>query len=354
MAKLSKERSVKSGLPPGTLVHIGEKSDREIKISVLDYNEAGCEEKEIKAVKECFYYTDTSIVSWIDVEGLHEIEIIQQVGSCQGLHPLVMEDIVNTDQRPKLEDFGEYLYIVLKMLRVAAKEEIVTEQVSLILGDNFVISFQEGMQGDVFGPIRERLKSGKGRIRGLGADYLAYSLMDAIVDNYFVVLEEVGERIEALEDAVLNNPRPETARQVHQLKRDMILLRKSVWPLREVISALQRRESKLVSEQVVVYLRDLYDHTIQVIDTIEASRDMLAGMLDIYLSSISNRMNEVIKFLTIIGTIFIPLTFIAGVYGMNFQNMPELHWRWGYYGSLALMLAVALSLLGYFRRKRWL
>lgn len=354
MAKISKVRSVKSGLPPGTLVHIGEKSDREIKISVMDYNEAGCEEKEIKAVKECFYFTDTSLVSWIDVEGLHEIEIIQQMGSCQGLHPLVMEDIVNTNQRPKLEDFGDYLYIVLKMLRLGPKEEIITEQVSLILGDNYVISFQEGIQGDVFGPVRERLKNGKGRIRGLGADYLAYSLMDAIVDNYFVVLEEVGERIEALEDSVLNNPRPETARRVHQLKRDMILLRKSVWPLREVISSLQRRESKLVTERVVLYLRDLYDHTIQVIDTIESSRDMLAGMLDIYLSSISNRMNEVIKFLTIIGTIFIPLTFIAGVYGMNFQNMPELHWRWGYYGALGLMLAVAFSLLSYFRRKQWL
>jgi magnesium transporter len=189
MAKIMKKRSVKSGLPPGTLVHIGEKSDREIKVTVMDYNEAGCEEKEIKALKECFYYTDTSIVSWIDVEGLHEIEIIQQVGDCQGLHPLVMEDILNTDQRPKVEDFGDYLYIVLKMLRNGKNGEIVTEQVSLILGVNFVISFQEGMEGDVFNQIRERIRSGKGRIRGMGADYLAYSIMDAIIDNYFVVLE---------------------------------------------------------------------------------------------------------------------------------------------------------------------
>jgi magnesium transporter len=354
MAKILKGRSAKSGLPPGTLVHIGDKSDREIKITVMDYHEGGCEEKEIKALKECFYYTDTDIVSWIDVEGLHEIEIIRQVGDCQGLHPLVLEDILNTDQRPKLEDFGDYLYIVLKMLRNGAGGEIVSEQVSLILGSNFVISFQEGMEGDVFNPVRERLRNGKGRIRGMGADYLAYSIMDAIIDNYFVVLEQVGERIEELEVKVLTDPRPETARQIHRLKRDMIFLRKAVWPLREVIGALERRESKLVTEQVVVYLRDLYDHTIQVIDTIEASRDMLAGMLDIYLSSISNRMNEIMKFLTIIGTIFIPLTFIVGVYGMNFQNMPELHWQWGYFYCLGLMVAVTVFLLVYFKRKKWL
>jgi magnesium transporter len=354
MAKIIKKRSVKSGLPPGTLVHIGERSEREIRITVMDYNSAGCEEKEIKALNECFYYTDTSLVTWIDVEGLHEIEIIRQVGDCQGLHPLVLEDILNTDQRPKLEDFVDYLYIVLKMLRTGNNGEIVTEQVSLILGANFVISFQEGVEGDVFSPIRERLRSGKGRIRSMGPDYLAYSLIDAIVDNYFVVLEGVGERIESLEEEVVMEPRPETVREIHRLKRDMILLRKAVWPLREVVGALERRESKLISEPVVVYLRDVYDHTIQVMDTIEASRDMLAGMLDIYLSSISNRMNEIMKFLTIIGTIFIPLTFIAGVYGMNFQNMPELHWQWGYFGALGIMSSVALVMLVYFKRKRWL
>lgn len=320
----------------------------------MDYHAGGCEEKEIKALKECVYYSDTSIVSWIDVEGLHEVEIVRQVGDCQGLHPLVLEDILNTNQRPKVEDYGDYLYIVLKMLHNGDGTGIVAEQVSLVLGSNFVISFQEGMKGDVFNPIRERLRSGKGKIREMGADYLAYALMDAVVDNYFVVLERVGERIEELEDAVMADPRPETVREIHQLKREVILLRKAVWPLREVISALERRESKLISEKVVVYLRDLYDHTIQVIDNIEASRDMLAGMLDVYLSSISNRMNEVMKFLTIIGTIFIPLTFIAGVYGMNFQNMPELHWQWGYFACLFLMALVAVFLLIYFKRKRWL
>lgn len=354
MVANDKKRSIKTGLPPGTLVHIGEKSGHEIKLTVMDYHAGGCEEKEIKALKECFYYSDTSIVSWIDVEGLHEIEIIRQVGDCQGLHPLVLEDILNTHQRPKVEDYGDYLYIVLKMLHTTAGGGIGAEQVSLILGSNFVISFQEGMKGDVFNPIRERLRSGKGRIREMGADYLAYALMDAIIDNYFVVLERVGERIEDLEDEVVSDPRPETVRTINQLKREVILLRKAVWPLREVISALERRESALISETVVVYLRDLYDHTIQVIDTIEASRDMLAGMLDVYLSSISNRMNEIMKFLTIIGTIFIPLTFIAGLYGMNFQNMPELRWQWGYFACLLLMLSVAVSLLFYFKHKKWL
>ena len=354
MAETIKKRSVKSGLPPGTLVHIGEKRDREIKITVMDYHAGGCEEKTIKAMKECFYYSDNDMISWIDVDGLHEIEIVRQMGACQGLHPLVLEDILNTDQRPKVEDYGDYLYIVLKMLRGAKGGEIVTEQVSLILGSNFVISFQEGMEGDVFNPIRERLRAGKGKIREKGADYLTYALMDAIVDNYFVILEQVGERIEELEEAVITDPLPETVRQIHQLKREVILLRKAVWPLREVIGAMERRESGLISEPVVIYLRDLYDHTIQVIDTIEASRDLLAGMLDVYLSSISNQMNEIMKFLTIIGTIFIPLTFIAGLYGMNFQNIPELHWQWGYYACLLLMFMIAVLLLFYFKRKKWL
>ena len=353
MTEIIKDRSAKSGLPPGTLVHIGEKSDREIRVTVMDYSEAGCEEKVMTTVKECFYFADPGHVTWIDVEGLHEVEMIQQVGECKGIHPLVLEDIVNTDQRPKLDDYGDYLYIVLKMLRTRG-EEIITEQVSLILGANVVLSFQEGVEGDVFNPIRERLRSGKGRIRGMGGDYLVYTLIDAIVDNYFIVLDGVGERIEALEEAVVMTPDPETVREIHRLKRDMIFLRKAVWPLREVIGALERRESRLVSEEVTLYLRDVYDHTIQVMDTIEASRDMLSGMLDIYLSSISNRMNEIMKFLTIIGTIFIPLTFLAGVYGMDFQNMPELHWQWGYYGCLVLMLAVAASLMFYFKRKRWL
>jgi len=354
MGRVVKVRSVKSGLLPGTLVHIGEKIDREIKITVTDYNEALCEEKEINALKECFYHTDPSIISWINVEGLHEIEVIQQVGECEGLHPLVLEDILNTDQRPKLEDFGEYLYIVLKMLRKGEGTDIATEQVSLILGVNFVISFQEGIKGDVFDPIRERIRNGKGKLRSMGADYLAYSLMDAIVDNYFVVLEATEERIEQLEEEVMVSPSAETVRKLHKLKRDMIFLRKAVWPLREVLAAMTRRESKLISDQVALYLRDVYDHVIQVIDIIEVSRDILSGMLDIYLSSMSNRLNEVMKFLTVIGTIFMPLTFLVGVYGMNFEYLPELEWHYGYYAVWIFMVALSAAMILYFKRKRWL
>lgn len=253
-----------------------------------------------------------------------------------------------------MEDYTNYLFVVIKMLQYVEEDnEIKGEQVSLILGSNWVVSVQE-TEGDVFDPIRERLRTDKGRIRKMGADYLVYSLMDAIVDNYFAVLEKVGETIEEIEDAVIANPSPETLQVIHDLKRQMILLRKSVWPLREVISRLERWESQLINESTNVFLRDLYDHTIQVIDAIETFRDMLSGMLDIYMSSVSNRMNEVMKVLTIIATIFLPLTLVAGIYGMNFRIMPELQWDWGYPFSLLIMFAIAMVMLVYFRRKKWL
>lgn len=354
MGRVVKERSVKSGLPPGTLIHIGEKSDREIRVSVIDYGETHFAEKEIKTLNECFYYTDPSIISWINVEGLHEIEVIRQMGECQGLHPLVLEDILNTDQRPKVEDYGDYLYIVLKMFRNGKGGEITSEQVSIILGASFVISFQEGISGDVFDPVRERVRNGKNKLRSMGADYLTYCLMDAIVDNYFVVLEETEEKIEALEAEVVAVPSPETVKRLYKLKREMIFLRKAVWPLRELLAAMTRRESKLVSDPVVIYLRDVYDHVIQVIDIIEVSRDMLSGMLDIYLSSSNNKLNEVMKFLTVIATIFMPISFLASLWGMNFKVMPELELPWGYPLALCVMFSVALAMVFWFRKKRWL
>jgi magnesium transporter len=357
MPEIMKNRSEKIGLPPGTLVHIGEKSARDIRINVIDYGPDRCEEKTITALDECFYFADSELISWIDVEGLHEVELIQQMGECQGFNPLMLEDIVNTDQRPKLEDFDTYLYIVLKMLSERENGEIAVEQVSLVVGANFVISFQEGLGGNAFGPIRERIKAGKvgkGKIRSMGADYLAYALIDAVVDGYFGVLERLGERIEDLEEEVVMTPEPETVRRIHHLKREMIVLRKALWPLREVISAMERRESSLISEPVTIYLRDVYDHTIQAIDAVEAYRDILSGLLDIYLSSLSNRMNEIMKFLTIVGTIFMPLTFIAGIYGMNFQNIPEYHWQWGYQICLLVMLAIAGVMVFYFKRRKWL
>jgi magnesium transporter len=355
MAKLTKKRSRKAGLPPGTLIHIGEKKAEEMKITVIDFDEAHYQEKEIKTIEECFLFREMPSVTWINIEGLHQVEILEKLGECYGFHPLVLEDIVNTDQRPKMEDYGDYIYVVLKMLSHNGKSNgIVTEQVSIILGSNFVISFQEGGEGDVFNPLRDRIKAGKGRIRKMGADYLAYALLDAVVDNYFIIMEKLGENIELLEEKLVAHPTPETLRIIHHLKREMIFLRKAIWPLREVISGLERGESSLFKDPTRIYLRDVYDHTIQVIDTIETFRDMVSGMLDIYLSSVSNRLNAVMKVLTIIATIFMPLTFIAGIYGMNFKYMPELGWKWGYPLIWLIMVGIGVSMLVYFRKKRWL
>jgi magnesium transporter len=354
MPKLYKKRSEKTGLPPGTLVHIGEKKAEIQKITIMDYSEAHFQEKEIKTIEECFLFKETPTVTWVNIDGLHQVEILEKLGECYGFHPLVLEDILNTDQRPKIEDYGEYLYIVLKMLDQSNKSnEILTEQISLILGPSFVISFQES-EGDVFDPIRERIRSGKGGIRKMGADYLAYALLDSIVDNYFIVMEKLGEKIEFLEEELVKRPIPETLQTIHHLKREMIFFRKAVWPLREVIGSLERGELPLVKETTRIYLRDVYDHTIQVIDIIETFRDMVSGMLDIYLSSVSNRLNAVMKVLTIIATIFMPLTFIAGIYGMNFKHMPELEWRWGYPTVWIAVILIGVSMLIYFKKKGWL
>jgi magnesium transporter len=354
MKKLIKKRSKKAGFPPGTLVHIGEKKTEELKITIMNYDETHFQEKEIKTIEECFAFKEKPTATWINIDGLHQVEILERLGDCYGFHPLVLEDILNTDQRPKMEDYGEYIYIVLKMLDYKdISGEIEAEQISLILGPNFAISFQE-REGDVFNPIRERIRNNKGRIRRMGTDFLAYALLDSIVDNYFIILEKLGEKIEFLEEKLVTEPTPETLQIIHHLKREMIFLRKAVWPLREVISGLERGESSLVKETTRIYLRDVYDHTIQVIDTIETYRDMVSGMLDIYLSSVSNRLNAVMKVLTIIATIFMPLTFIGGIYGMNFKYMPELEWRWGYPIVLLIMLGIGISMLIYFRKKRWL
>ena len=354
MPKLTKKRSKKAGLPPGTLVHIGERKAEIPKITIMDYSETLFQEKEVKTIEECFLFKDTPTITWINIDGLHQVEILEKLGECYGFHPLVLEDILNTDQRPKVEDYGEYLYIVLKMLDQSNQSnEILTEQMSLILGPSFVISFQE-REGDVFDSIRERIRTGKGRIRKMGADYLTYSLLDSIVDNYFIVMEKLGEKIEFLEEELVKRPIPETLQTIHHLKREMIFFRKAVWPLREVIGSLERGELPLVKETTRIYLRDVYDHTIQVIDTIETFRDMVSGMLDIYLSSVSNRLNSVMKVLTIIATIFMPLTFIAGIYGMNFKYMPELEWKWGYPMVWLVVIGIGVFMLIYFKKKRWL
>ena len=352
--KFIKKRSKKAGLPPGTLVHIGERKTEKIKITIMDYDETQFQVKETETLEECYPFKGRPTTIWINIDGIHDIETLEKLGDCFGLHPLTLEDILNTDQRPKIEDYGEYIFIVLKMLYTDNKAGVIlAEQVSLILGQNFVISFQE-QEGDIFNPVRERIRNGKGRIRKMGADYLVYSLLDSIVDNYFIILEKLGEKIEFLEEKLIINPVPETINMIHKLKREMIFLRRSVWPLREVIGSIERGESSLIKDSTRIYLRDVYDHTIQVIDTIETFRDILSGMLDIYLSSVSNRMNAVMKVLTIIATIFMPLTFIAGIYGMNFKYMPELEWRLGYPVILLFMVSIGVLMLVSFRKKKWL
>jgi len=355
MPRFIKRVSRKIGLSPGTLVHIGKKKVEKVRIRLIDYDEAQLQEKEAKIIEECFPFKDLPTVTWVNIDGLHDIKLMEKIGKHFGLHPLVLEDILNTEQRPKIEDFDDYLFVVLKMLHFDENEqEVRAEQISIILASNFVLSFQERV-GDIFNPLRERIRSAKGRVRKMGPDYLAYALMDAIVDNYFIVLEKLGEKIEGMEQELVTNPTPETLQTLHNLKREMIFLRKSVWPLREVVSRLERGESKLIKDSTGIYLRDVYDHTIQVIDTIETFRDMLSGMLDIYLSSVSNRMNEVMKVLTIIATIFIPLTFIVGIYGMNFEYMPELKWHWVYPKAFwVVIIGVAVFMAFYFRKKKWL
>ena len=354
MAKLLKKRLKKAGLPPGTLVHIGERKLEAVRITFIDYDEQNFQEKQLADIEKCFPFKSTPTVTWINIDGLHQTDIIERLGKHFELHPLILEDILNTTQRPKSEDLGNYIFTVLKMLSYNDQTQAVqSEQVSMVLGQNFVISFQENI-GDVFEQIRNRLRNGKGRIRKMGPDYLVYALLDAIVDSYFIILEKFGEKIEGLEEELIHDPSDEILHQIHTLKRELIGLRKSVWPLRELVGGIERSESALIKESTGMYLRDVYDHTIQVIDTVESYRDMVSGMLDIYLSSISNRMNAVMKVLTIIATIFIPLTFIAGIYGMNFKHMPELEWKFGYAAVLIIMLIVVAIMLIYFRKKKWL
>ncbi len=353
--KNNKHRKIrKTALPPGTLVYTGEKYMDEIEIHLIDYDEKEIHEKMAKDIQSCYPFKDLPTVTWVNINGLHDVGMIEKLGSFFHVHPLILEDVLSVNQRPKMEDAGDILFIVLRMLQYDdVNKEIKSEQVSLILGKNFLFTFQE-KRGDVFEPVRERLRQYKGKIRTLGADYLAYVLLDAIVDNYFLVLEKMGDQIEGLEELLVNNPSEDTLKTIHKLKRDMIYLRKSVWPLRETISGLERSESPLFRESTGIYLRDVYDHTIQVIDTIESYRDMVSSMLDIYLSSVSNRMNEVMKVLTIIATIFIPLTFIAGIYGMNFEFMPELGWKWGYPLVWLFIIGIAVIMISYFRKKKWL
>lgn len=332
------------------------KHRRRAKISLIDYGPSSYQEKTIKSIAECFPFKDKPTVTWINIDGLQQKQALEQLGKSYGLHPLVIEDIYHTRQRPKFEDYGDYIYIVLRMVHYQNNNinQLTSEQISLVLSKNFVISFQEGIKGDVFDPVRNQIKTGKNRIAKLGTDYLCYSLIDAIVDNYFTVIEKISDKIEKLEEELLTAPTTETLKNINNLKRIIIDLRRSIWPLREVVSRMQREDSPLIKENTKIYLRDIYDHTVLVIENVETLRDILAGMIEIYLSTISNKLNEIMKVLTMISTIFIPLTFIVGMYGMNFEFMPELRSPLGYPIVLIIMLAVAITMLIFFRKKRWL
>jgi magnesium transporter len=353
MPRLVRKVQKRAPLPPGTVEYLGERRAERVRITVFDFTGTTLEEKEVQSVEECFPYRDTPHVSWINIDGLHDTESLEKLGAHFGLHPLVMEDIVHTHQRPKVEDHADYLYIVLKMLEYPeGQTEVTCDQVSIVLGPNFVLSFQE-REGDVWNPIRERIRKGAGRIRQAGTDYLAYRLIDAIVDDYFVVLEKIGDELESLADEVSERPSAGALHRIHDLKREMIFLRRQIWPTREVAGALERADSSIITKSTVVYLRDVYDHSVQLIEAMESYRDLVSGMQDLYLSTVSNRLNAVMKILTVFATIFAPLTFFAGIYGMNFKYMPELGWKLGYPMFWLITIALTLTMIGVFRKKGW-
>jgi magnesium transporter len=354
MAKLFHRFKKKVAAAPGTVEYAGPIRQEKVCIELMDYTPEVVDESEASSIEEAFEYRDTDHVSWINIDGLQDSELLKKLRDHFGLHPLVMEDVVNITQRPKAEEYEGYLFVVARMLYLEADSNTLrSEQMSFVLGPRWLLSFQE-VHGDVFAKVRERIRAGRGRGRKMGVDYLLYALLDALVDHYFVILDKMGERLEQLEEDVNNDPTPETLQRIHAMKREMIVLRRSVWPMREVVSSLQRSESDLIRDETKVFMRDVYDHTIQAIDAIESFRDMLSSLQDLYLSSISNRMNEVMKVLTIIATIFVPLTFVAGIYGMNFDVLPELHWKWSYLVFWVVILAIGGVMLSFFRRRRWL
>ena len=354
MPRLIKKSLKKAGSPPGTLVHVGERKTERTSLSLVRYTTDTLIEKKLDAVGDALSFSAPGTTTWINLDGIHDIALIEEIGRQYGVAPLTLEDVLNTGQRPKVEAFDDYLFLVIKMLGYDEREETISsEQVSLVLGRSTLITFQEGA-GDVFDPVRERIRKGNPQMRNSGCGYLAYALIDAIVDNYYAILEALGQRLENIEDSIDADCTADILDEIHDIRGELIYLRKQVWPLREVITHLIRDGAPFIGEGVGPFLRDVYDHTIQTIDTIESFRDILAASQDLYLSTISNRMNEVMKVLTIIATIFIPLSFITGLYGMNFANMPELGWRWGYPAIWLLILAVVGGMLVFFRRKKWI
>ncbi len=351
--KIGKKTSIKVGLPPGSIIHVGEQKIEKVKITLTEYDEKNVERCEINSVEEIDPYTDTPQVTWVNVCGLHDTELIKQIGEKFNIHPLVLEDILNTETRPKIEITDMYVFIAMKMLTYSPDEnEIVTEQVSFILGDTFVFSFLE-RSDNIFHPINDRITNNYGRVRKQASDYLFYALMDVVVDQYFLVLEQIEQNIESLDDEVITSADRSQIEKIYNLKNKLLLTRRSIWPLREIFTRLIREESKLINKKIVPYLRDLLDHTIQVTETIELQREITNGIMETHLSMMSFKMNEVMKVLTIIATIFIPLTFIVGIYGMNFPNMPEMKWPWAYFALWGVMIGLSVLMLYFFKKKKW-
>ena len=351
--RIGKKTSSKVGLPPGSIIHVGEQKIEKVKINLTEYDENKFETCEIHSVEEIEPYTDTPQVTWVNVCGLHDTELIKQIGEKFNIHPLVLEDILNTETRPKIEMTDSYIFIAMKMLTYNKDENrIDTEQVSFILGNSFVFSFLE-KSDNIFNPIKDRITNNYGRVRKQTSDYLFYALMDVVVDQYYLVLEQIADKIELLDDEVITNADRSQIEKIYNLKNKLLLARRSLWPLREIFTRLMREESGLINKKIVPYLRDLLDHTIQITETIELQREITNGLMETHISLMSYKMNEVMKVLTIIATIFIPLTFIVGIYGMNFPNMPEMKWPWAYFALWGVMITVVLFMVYYFRRKRW-
>ena len=354
MKKPRKLRSQKVGLAPGTLVHLGERRTTQPDIALFEYDASVLKETRFASLAASREHVRGPGTLWLNVHGLHEPEVMAEIGRRFNLHPLVLEDILNTDQRPKVDDYGDYLYIVARFFEYdAASGSIGSDQVSIVLGTDFVLTFQERPTG-TFDPVRERLRGDKGQIRKLGADYLAYSLLDTVVDRYFAVLERLTERTEALEDQLLQKTSPALLKEIHDIKRETLAMRRAVWPLREVVNSLARADQRFFKAETQPYLRDVYDHTVHVIESLEGIRDLIAGMLDIYLSSISNRVNMEVRILTVIATLFMPAALIAGIFGMNFRHMPLLEDHEGFLIALSMMATIAVSMGAVFWRRRWL
>jgi magnesium transporter len=350
------DRRAKLGKSPGTLMHLGERKNRPVEIHIMDYNEKSINEYKIDKVSDLRSFIKPDTVTWINIDGIHDAEKIREIGEIFSLHTLLLEDLMNPEHRPKIEHAENYIFFTLKMLNLNKDgRNIKKEQVSFFLGENWVLSFLED-PGDVFEPVRLRIRSEKGRIRGSKSDYLAYALIDVIVDHYFLIIDSISDRIEVLEWSIFHNeiPDPKTAQKIQALKKDLMLVRKSVIPIRDAVGSLEKGISPLIHTKTTFFLKDVYDHTLYITDSIEVFREMLNSAMEMHLSALSNRLNKVIKVLTIISTIFVPLTFLVGVWGMNFKFMPEIEWKYGYLFAWSTIIITTIGLIIFLRKKKWM